>query len=78
MPRRPKKPCSYPGCPKLTNGRYCEEHQKQENKRYERYERNPATKKRYGEKSDTANSGEESERSTHRHTLSVSSVLKTV
>ena len=49
MPRRPKKPCSYPGCPKLTNGRYCEEHQRQENKRYERYERNPATKKRYGE-----------------------------
>ena len=49
MPRKPKKPCSYPGCPKLTNGRYCEEHQKQENKRYEKYQRNPATKKRYGE-----------------------------
>ena len=49
MPRRPKKPCLYPGCPKLTYGRYCEEHQKQENKRYEKYQRNPATKKRYGE-----------------------------
>ena len=49
MPRRPKKPCSYPGCPKLTNGRYCEEHQRQENRRYEQYQRNPATKKRYGE-----------------------------
>ena len=49
MPRKPKKPCSYPGCPKLTYGRYCEEHQKQENRRYEQYQRNPATKKRYGE-----------------------------
>ena len=28
MPRKPKRPCSYPGCPKLTDGRFCEEHQK--------------------------------------------------
>lgn len=27
MPRKPKKPCAYPGCPKLTDGRYCEEHE---------------------------------------------------
>ena len=50
MPRRPKKPCAYPGCPRLTENRYCEEHQKQENKRYERYYRQPETKRRYGTK----------------------------
>lgn len=48
MPRKPKRPCSYPGCPNLTEGRYCEEHERLENKRYEQYERNPAVKKRYG------------------------------
>lgn len=26
MPRKPKHPCSYPGCPKLTDGKYCEQH----------------------------------------------------
>ena len=26
MPYRPKKPCRHPGCAKLTDGRYCEEH----------------------------------------------------
>ena len=48
MPYKPKRPCSFPGCPKLTNGRYCEEHTKEVNRRYERYERDPAIKKRYG------------------------------
>ena len=48
MPRKPKRPCSYPGCPKLTNGRFCEEHAKLEAKRYEKYDRDPAVKKRYG------------------------------
>ena len=38
MPKKPKRPCSYPGCPKLTDGRFCEEHQRQENKRYEKYD----------------------------------------
>ncbi|MCD8195880.1 MAG: HNH endonuclease, partial [Lachnospiraceae bacterium] len=28
MPRMPKKPCSYHGCPRLTDGTYCEEHGK--------------------------------------------------
>lgn len=48
MPRKPKHPCNYPGCPKLTEGRYCEEHQKIENKNYEKYHRDPNTKRRYG------------------------------
>lgn len=26
MPMRPKKPCSHPGCPNLTDGKYCEKH----------------------------------------------------
>lgn len=47
MPRKPKKPCAYPGCPKLTDGRFCEEHEKQDNRRYEKYSRDPATAKRY-------------------------------
>ena len=48
MPKRPKRPCSYPGCPKLTDGRFCEEHAKQEAKRYEKYDRDPAVRHRYG------------------------------
>ena len=28
MPRKPKQPCAYPGCPNLSEGRYCEEHRK--------------------------------------------------
>lgn len=27
MPRKPMKPCKHPGCPKLTEGFYCEEHE---------------------------------------------------
>ena len=48
MPRKPKRPCSHPGCPRLTDGRFCEEHQRQENKRYEKYDRDPAVRRRYG------------------------------
>jgi len=48
MPRKPKRPCSYPGCPKLTDGRFCEEHAKLEAKRYEKYDRDPAVRRRYG------------------------------
>ncbi len=28
MPMKPKKPCKHPGCPRLTDGKYCEEHAK--------------------------------------------------
>ena len=48
MPRSPKKPCRFPGCPKLTDGSYCPEHQKAVNKRYNKYERDPECNKRYG------------------------------
>ena len=47
MPYKPKKPCAYPGCPELTDGRYCAKHQKLINKQYEKYDRNPADRKRY-------------------------------
>jgi 5-methylcytosine-specific restriction protein A len=48
MPRKPKRPCSYPGCPRLTDGRYCDEHQKLTDKQYNKYQRNPEHRKRYG------------------------------
>ena len=48
MPKKPKRPCSFPGCPKLTDGWFCEEHEKLENKRYEKYDRDSAVRRRYG------------------------------
>ena len=48
MPRKPKHPCSYPGCPKLTDKRFCEEHEKLSNSHYEKYGRDKVAKKRYG------------------------------
>lgn len=48
MPRKPKRPCSQPGCPELTHQRFCVAHAKEEARRYERYQRDPATRKRYG------------------------------
>ena len=46
IPRKPKKPCAYPGCPNLTEGRYCPEHRSKVNSEYEKYGRDPRTKKR--------------------------------
>lgn len=48
MPRKPKRPCSHPGCPELTDGQYCEHHQREADKRYNKYERDVGTRKRYG------------------------------
>lgn len=48
MPRKPKRPCSYPGCPALSDGRYCEKHQKTVDAHYNKYQRDPETNKRYG------------------------------
>jgi 5-methylcytosine-specific restriction protein A len=33
MPNRPLHPCSYPGCPELTQERFCEKHKQQDRKR---------------------------------------------
>jgi Restriction endonuclease len=48
MPRKPKSPCSHPTCPNLVETKFCVEHQKQENKHYEKYSRSPEVRKRYG------------------------------
>ena len=48
MPYKPKKPCAYPGCPNLTEKKYCPEHERLESQRYDRYQRDPAHRKRYG------------------------------
>ena len=48
MPYKPKRPCSYPGCGKLTDGRYCDEHRQSIDHQYNRYLRDPDTNKRYG------------------------------
>jgi 5-methylcytosine-specific restriction protein A len=48
MPYKPKTPCSYPGCSRLSYYRFCDEHRKVEAARYEKYQRNPAVRKRYG------------------------------
>lgn len=45
MPRKPMKPCKHPGCPKLTDGNYCKEHEAMHQKDYER---TPEERKRYG------------------------------
>jgi len=48
MPKKPKRPCSYPGCPALVDGRYCEQHQKLADKQYDKYRRDPVHHQRYG------------------------------
>ena len=48
MPSRPKRPCSYPGCPRLTDGQYCEEHRTVARQQYDRYERAANVNKVYG------------------------------
>lgn len=39
MPVKPKKPCAYPGCPELTNERYCSKHKREEGSQYNRTSR---------------------------------------
>ena len=49
MPYKPKRPCAFPGCGRLAESKqYCAEHQKVVTKQYNRYERDPASNKRYG------------------------------
>ena len=48
MPNKPKRPCRYPGCGRLSDGPYCEIHRKVVKKEYDRYERSPDINKKYG------------------------------
>jgi 5-methylcytosine-specific restriction protein A len=48
MPRKPKRPCRYPGCPRLTDHTYCEEHEKMMQRHYDTFTRGYSTGKRYG------------------------------
>jgi 5-methylcytosine-specific restriction protein A len=48
MPKKPKRPCSTPGCPNLTEGQYCEQHRVTERRRYDKYQRSPDMNKAYG------------------------------
>ena len=50
MPRRPRRGCAYGWCMRLAvdGEQYCEEHLKKVNRDYERYGRDPNTKKLYG------------------------------
>lgn len=34
VPKKPKRPCSYPGCPELTDERYCKKHKQETEKTY--------------------------------------------
>lgn len=48
MPRKPKRPCRYSGCPKLADGVYCEEHAKLMNRHYNHFTRGYDSGGRYG------------------------------
>ena len=48
MPYRSEKPCARAGCPKLTKNCYCPDHARAEARRYDKYMRDPESKKRYG------------------------------
>ena len=48
MPRKPKRPCRFPGCPNLTDDVYCEEHAKVMEQHYEKFQRGYSPGKRYG------------------------------
>lgn len=48
MPRKPKHPCAYPNCPRLTDGKYCEVHAQTRNHEYEQFQRDKSVYKMYG------------------------------
>jgi 5-methylcytosine-specific restriction protein A len=49
VPYKAQKPCAAPGCRELTSSRFCPAHAKQDAREYERYRRDPETRKRYGQ-----------------------------
>ena len=48
MPTKPKRPCSYPGCPRLTDRQYCDEHATIARRQYDKYERAADVNRKYG------------------------------
>ena len=50
MPRKPRRGCAYPGCPRLAEegSSYCLEHKKEMDKSYETYSRDPSVRRKYG------------------------------
>lgn len=50
MPRKPLKPCNYPGCPNLTEEAYCPIHRKKVAKDYNKYVRSEDHNATYGRK----------------------------
>ncbi len=47
MPKKPMKPCAYPGCPNLCEGQYCELHAGQA-RSYDKGSRRPDKNRKYG------------------------------
>jgi len=47
MPTKAKRPCIYPGCPELSDGRYCDKHQRKVNGDYNRFSRDDDSKRFY-------------------------------
>ncbi|WP_272878577.1 HNH endonuclease [Rothia nasimurium] len=47
VPRKPATPCSHPGCPELSNDRFCPSHAQQDAQSYRRYQRDPKINRRY-------------------------------
>ena len=50
MPYKPKKPCRYPGCNRVTHGTYCDEHQKMADKEYNKNGRDMNLQRFYNSK----------------------------
>lgn len=48
LPRKPQRPCRYPGCGRLSDEPYCEEHRKAVRAEYNRYQRPADSNKKYG------------------------------
>lgn len=48
MPRMPKRPCAWPGCPNLSEQTYCEEHARAQRRATEAFTRSPGNRARYG------------------------------
>ena len=50
MPRKPKRPCRYPGCPNLTDNKsgWCDAHEKKMQQHYEHFARGYDHRARYG------------------------------